>query len=208
MAGSAIPLWEDESLSWLPEEFYWLISCTAFTGWNKLRDTRNAWGNNSSFRREAFDLGGLFLTEAGAARGIDKGRRWRGLAEDEELTLRIKKRTGKRVVYNPKVKVWHRAYKHRLTFRSIANDAYWIGLTRPILSRLYPKGDASENPLHIEHQLLKCIFTKLLPDILKNFFIQPVVAWHKLRVTVIVLTFVAIGYSFGVVKEGFRRSSQ
>jgi GT2 family glycosyltransferase len=206
MAGSVIPLWEDESISWLPEEFYWIVSCTAFTGWNELRDTRNAWTTNSSFRREAFDKGGFFLTETGPAKA--KGRQWRGFAEDEELTFRIRRRTGRRVVYNPKVRVRHRVYKHRLTLRSIASNAYWIGLTRPELKRLYPKDNAGRNALDLEHQLLKRIFTKLLPNILKNFFIHPIIALRKLQVTITALSFVALGYSSGVLKEALRKSSR
>ncbi len=190
MAGSALPLWEDESMSWLPEEFYWVISCTAFTGWDELRDTRNAWTMNSSFRREAFDLGELFLTRIGPG----NVERYREFAEDEELTFRIKRRTGRRVVYNPMVKVRHRVYKNKLTLKFIANYAYWIGLTRPVLNRLYPKDDASGSPLDVEHQLLKRIFIRLFPQILKGFFKNPIIAWRKLSVTVIALSFVAFGY--------------
>lgn len=201
VAGSALPLWEAESMSWFPEEFYWVISCTAFTGWDELRDTRNAWTMNSSFRREAFDLGELFLTETGPG----NVRRYREFAEDEELTFRIKRRTGKRIVYNPRVKVRHRVYKHKLTLGFIANYAYWIGLTRPVLKRLYPKDDAGGNPLEVERQLLKRIFTKLFPDILKNFFSHPVIAWRKLRVTITALCFVALGYFAGFLSSPFNR---
>jgi glycosyltransferase involved in cell wall biosynthesis len=201
VAGSALPLWEAESMSWFPEEFYWVASCTAFTGWDKLRDTRNAWTTNSSFRREAFDLGEFFLTETGPG----KGRQWRGFAEDEELTFRIRRRTGRRVVYNPRVKVWHKVYKHRLTLRFIANNAYWIGLTRPTLKRLYPKDDASGSALDMERQLLKRIFTRLFPDILKNFFSHPVIAWRKVEVTITALSFVALGYFVGFLSSPFNR---
>jgi glycosyltransferase involved in cell wall biosynthesis len=53
--GPALPLWEDMSLNWLPEEFYWIISCTAYASWNKLMAVRCAGGMNMSFRKEAFE---------------------------------------------------------------------------------------------------------------------------------------------------------
>ncbi|HEU4759840.1 MAG TPA: glycosyltransferase family 2 protein, partial [Dehalococcoidia bacterium] len=56
VTGPAFPLWEDESLAWLPEEFYWLVSCPTpgWLGWSDVREVRNAWGMNMAFRREAF----------------------------------------------------------------------------------------------------------------------------------------------------------
>ena len=205
MAGSVIPLWENESMSWLPEEFYWLISCTAFTGWDELRDTRNAWTTNSSFRREAFDLGELFLTGIGPRYREGQREGWKWLAEDIELTLRIKRRTGKRVVYNPRVMVKHKVYEYRLQLRFIAKCAYWMGLSRYILKRLYPKDDADAVSLDVERQLLKHIFTRLFPDILRNFFIHPVITWRKLRVTIVALSFVALGYSVRYLSGLFNR---
>jgi hypothetical protein len=48
--------------------------------------------------------------------------------------------------------------------------------------------------LNAEHQLLKRIFVRLFPDIAKGFFKNPFNSWRKLRVTVIALSFVALGY--------------
>jgi glycosyltransferase involved in cell wall biosynthesis len=45
VTGPAFPLWEDEEAGkWFPEEFYWVISCTAWSGWSDVRRVRNAWG--------------------------------------------------------------------------------------------------------------------------------------------------------------------
>jgi hypothetical protein len=118
----------------------------------------------------------------------------------------VKEKTGRRVVFNPKVKVCHNVYKRRITLKSIANNAYWIGLTRTELKKRYPKNDTSENALEEERQLIIRIFTRLLPDILKNVFTHPVNAWRKFSATVVVLFCSAIGYVSGLLKEVFKRS--
>ena len=48
VTGPAFPLWEDESMAWLPKEFYWIISCTAWDTENYVKEVRNAWGMNIS----------------------------------------------------------------------------------------------------------------------------------------------------------------
>ncbi len=187
--GSAFPLWQDESTaSWFPEEFYWIIGCTAWCNWNKPREVRNVWGMNMSFKREAFDLAGTFSTAIG---GI-QGRRLHG--EEDELSLRVKRQTRRCIVYNPTIRVKHRVYKRRLTSRFVARTSYWIGYTRHVLERLYPEGDEDKSLLSVEHQLLKRIFTRLFPNIVKTFFTSPIIAWRRLRVTITALTFVALGY--------------
>lgn len=190
--GPALPLWEDESMIWFPEELYWIIGCTAWYADSETKGitpVRNVWGMNMSFRREAFDLAGTFSSDIG---GI-QGQRLHG--EEVDLSLRVKRGTGKCIVYNPKVKVQHKTYKRRLSSRFIARNSYWIGCTRPMLKRIYPKTETDTDLLSTEYQLLKRIFFRLLPNILKGFFTNPIVAWRKLRVTVISLFFVTIGYS-------------
>ena len=188
VTGPAFPLWEAESMTWLPEEFYWIIGCSAWCDWNEPREVRNVWGMNMSFKRKAFDLAGTFSTAIGAI----QGRRLHG--EEDELSLRIKRRTKRCIVYNPKVRVKHKVYKHRLSSRFVARTSYWIGYTRRALERLYSEADESKNLLSVEHQLLKRIFIRLLPEILKGFFKHPFIAWRKLSLTITALFFVALGY--------------
>ena len=191
VTGPAIPLWEDESMAWFPEEFYWIIGCTAWYTDNRVNGIapmRNVWGMNMSFRREAFDSAGVFSNNIG---GI-QGRRLHG--EEVELSLRVKGKTGKRIVYNPRVKVQHKVSKSRLSIKSIARSSYWIGHTRPMLKRLYPQTEADTNFLDIEYRLLKRILTRLFPSILKDIFKNPVSAWHRFWVMVIALSSVAFGY--------------
>ncbi len=40
ITGPILPLWEDETMSWFPREFYWIFSCT-YLDWDERREVRN-----------------------------------------------------------------------------------------------------------------------------------------------------------------------
>ena len=181
VTGPAVPLWEDESMSWFPEEFYWIISCSDWAGWDKITVARSAWGMNMSFKREAFTSAGLFLNEFGYHKPM---------AEDLEFSLRVKSKTGKQILYNPQVRVWHRVHKYRLSWRFIAARSHHIGVSRHLLKKLYPKDSSM---FSLEGELLRRIL-KLPLNIAKEAPRNPVLAWRKLSVTITALFFVAIGY--------------
>lgn len=91
VTGPAVPLWEDESMAWFPEEFNWIIGGTAWyadSRSNGITPVRNVWGMNMAFRKEAFELAGVFSTKLGL--NSDKGT----LAEEDELSIRIRQKTG------------------------------------------------------------------------------------------------------------------
>ena len=186
VTGCALPLWEDESMAWLPEEFYWIISCTGWSNWDETREIRNAWGMNMCFKREAFDLAGPFLNNFGFHKGP--------MAEDNEFSLRVRARTGKRILYCPNIWLWHKVHRYRLSQRFVRERAYWIGHSRRMLKKLYPEVDTGTGLLNQEHQLLKRILTRVPFDILKTFFRNPTIAWHKLTVVTVALFFVTLGY--------------
>jgi glycosyltransferase involved in cell wall biosynthesis len=69
VTGPAFPLWEDTSMDWFPKEFYWIISCTAWDAEDHIKEVRNAWGMNMSFKREAFKKAEVFSNEFGFHKG-------------------------------------------------------------------------------------------------------------------------------------------
>ena len=188
VTGTAFPLWEDESMHWFPEEFYWIFSCTAWCDLKKLQEARNVWGMSMSFRKEAFEQCGLFATTFGLREG--KG----AVAEENELSMRVRRETGKRLIFNPQVRIRHRVYRHRLTWNFIVRRSYHIGRSRHLLKKLGSWDDKNTFSLEVENQLLKRIFSRLLPTILKNSFKHPLIAWRKFSVTFVVLSSVALGY--------------
>lgn len=197
VTGPISPLWQDGPMEWFPSDFDWILSCSAWSGITEKREMRNVWGTNMSFRREAFDSSGLFLTALGAKGGGVSGKH-EPVAEETELSIRVRTRTGKRILYNPSVRVWHRVYRYRVASVWIARRAYWEGYTKAILRKLYGKGDENLNTLGPEYALLRRILFRLLPNILKGFFTGPLPSWRKLRIMVIVLFFVVFGYLRGI----------
>jgi len=193
VTGSSIPLWEDKKLAWVPEEFYWIIGGSGYSDWTEKREIRNVSGTNMSFRREAFDLCGLFLTQLGAKGGGESGKH-ELVGDETEFSIRVGRKTGKRILYNPKVKVQHRVYKYRVTPMFIARRAYWEGYTKAMFKRSYRDSNSKEKLLQVEYQLLRRILTKLFPKILGGFFTNPITAWHRLSITINAVSFVAVGY--------------
>ena len=195
VTGPSYPLWEDESMSWFPEEFYWIYSCMSDKSMGK-EDIRNVWGVNMSFRREAFDQCGGFLDSFGIKGGGEKGWNAPG-CEDTEFSIRVKAKTGKRIIYSPDIKVRHKVYCYRIALGFIARRAYWEGYAKAMLRKLYGGADGGLKVLDQEFTLLQRIFSGLFPNILIGFFRYPRISWRKLRVTANVLPCVAIGYLWG-----------
>ncbi|MFC1906664.1 glycosyltransferase [Chloroflexota bacterium] len=195
VTGPSLPLWEDKAMAWVPQEFYWIIGGSGFSDWVENREVRNVSGTNMSFKREAFSSSGLFLTYLGAKGGGESGVN-ELVGEETEFSIRVRRRTGKRIVYNPNVKVQHRVYKHRVNPKFITRRAYWEGYTKAMFKKSYSNSGNSENPLRVEYQLLRRILTRLFPKILGGFFTNPITAWRSLSMTINAIFFVAVGYFY------------
>ena len=191
VTGPAFPLWEDQSMGWLPEEFYWIISCSAFTGWNGLRPVRSAWGNNMSFRKEAFNYC-RFSQDFGQTMGEQEA--WKaGPVDDAEFSINLRLKTRKSILFNPRVRVKHKVYIYRLSQKFIRGQCYWQGYSKALLRKTYPD-DPDTRALVREHDLLRRILFKLLPRTIKQFFTSPRVTWKRFALTITVLFYVALGY--------------
>jgi len=194
VTGPILPLWENEKLTWLPEEFYWIVSCMPARQ-EGAHEVRNAWGNNMAFRREAFEKSGLFLTQLGAKGGGARGKHELS-CEDTEFSIRACAKTRKRIVYNPHTTVYHRVYGYRFTWRFVTSRAYWEGYTKVLL-----KKSLGNETLAIECRLLWSILSKLLPSTLAGLTIKPADSWRRLKFITIVLSSIAIGYGRGMFER-------
>ena len=205
VTGPILPLWEDERMNWFPNELDWMIGCSSFSGVTERREVRNVWGANMSFKREAFNAGGLFLTHLGAIGGGGGLGKQKFAGEETELSLRVRRKTGNRILYNPDIRVQHKVYKYRFTPMFIARRAYSEGYTKAMFNRIYQDKDSGEKLLSTEHQLLKRILDNLLPDTVKGLLRNPIIAWRKLSVTITVLFFVTLGYYSYLLSALFNR---
>ena len=192
LTGPIIPLWEEPSMAWFPREFYWIFACTYYD-WTEPMVVRNGYGTNISFRREAFEYGGLFPSYLGSERGAETSQQ-KTTAEETELSMRIRRKTGKRIEYNPKIVVNHKVHKFRFTRQYIWKRAYIEGRSKMIIRKVYRDNLKEDKLLKTEYELLQRIFLKLFPNILKGFFTSPVIAWRRFYITTIALSAVASGY--------------
>jgi glycosyltransferase involved in cell wall biosynthesis len=110
VTGPISPLWKDELVDWFPSEFDWILGATGFSGLEEIKDVRNVFGANMSFRKEAFSSSGVFLTYLGAKGGGASGKH-ELVGDETELSMRVKKKTGKRLVFNPGAGIMHKVYK-------------------------------------------------------------------------------------------------
>ena len=199
VTGSAFPLWENDSLKWLPEEFYWLISCTAWTGWSKPKIVRGAFGANMAFKREAFTDNFLFAPNT----GYTNGSQHQPVSDDLEFSLRLKKKTKRNIIFSPGPQVWHRVGKQRLSFRFVAQRAHQVGCTRRIIRRYYAEEFGS---FEQENQVIKGIF-KTLVGIPKALVTKPVLAWKKVSITGEILVSAAVGYVIPIPSYSLTRDN-
>lgn len=179
-------------MNWFPKEFYWVFSCTYWEMTEKT-EVRNGYGTNLSFRQEAFKSSGLFRTSLGV-KGRGRGGWQEPGAEETEFSLRVRQKTGKRILYNPKVKVQHKVYKYRITAEFIVKRAYWEGYAKALLKHLHPSSNSEPTVLSTEYALLRRILLRLMPQIVGRFFRQPPIALRQLWVAMMVLSCVAAGY--------------
>lgn len=191
VTGPASPLWEDDSMAWLPEEFYWLTSCTASDGWSEPVAVRTAGGMNMSFRREAFNYC-LFSQDFGHV-GQEQ-RKVGPVVDDAEFSINLRLKTGKLIIFNRRVRVQHRVYAYRLSQRFIRGQAYWQGYSKALLRRIYGN-DPDTRALTRERALLRRIMLNLMPKNAVGFFSHPTLAWKRFVLTTRVLFYVALGYS-------------
>ena len=188
LTGPALPLWIDKKTSWFPEELYWIIGCTGWSQTNGVREVRNVWGMNMAFRRQAFAAAAGFSEDIGGV----QGKRLHG--EEVDLSLRVRKETGRRIVYNPGVKVMHKVYGRRLSAKWISKTCYWTGYTRHALKRLSQRYGIKDDFLSVERRLLGRIVKGLLPRTLASLFVSPRRALRTLWIVMMALLFVAVGY--------------
>ena len=153
VTGPSIPLWENDNLAWVPEEFYWIIGASGYKEWTENREVRNVSGTNMSFKREAFTLAGLFSTDLGAIEGGGGLGKQKFSGEETEFCIRLKTKSHKRIIYNPKVQVCHRVYKYRVTPRFIARRAYSEGYTKAMFKKKYSNQNG-KSTLDVEFNLL------------------------------------------------------
>jgi hypothetical protein len=197
VTGPSISLWNRDPVQYLPKQFSWIINCTEWFNCKEVKDVRNIWATNASFRREAF-VYGRFRESLGPVGGGIEG--WKkGLPEEIELSYRIKKKTGKRIVYNPRVKVMHKVYRYKIDLKYIIRHAYFMGFSRFLIGKLFA-GFTNSDPLYNEKILLHSVFKELPLTILHCFLKNPTTGIKMFLISLLVFFSLTLGYFSGYMQ--------
>ena len=122
------------------------------------------------------------------------------MGDDTEFSLRLKREIRKRIIYNPKVKIWHKVYNSKLTSKFIRHYAYRHAYSKAVIRQVY-RASQGEDVLEREHELLRRILFRLLPSILAGFFKEPIVSWRRLAVTATILFYTVLGYLMATLRR-------
>jgi len=152
VGGRIIPVFENGRPKWLPEELDWIVGCT-YKGLPEVKSKiRNPIGANMSFRREAFEIAGLFKEEVGRyGKKLLSG-------EEAEFAMRLKKlKPDSKIIYDPSAVVYHRVPKSRTKIRYALKRAFYEGYSKALLSKEHNLEMESKYFIYLMHTLINKI---------------------------------------------------
>jgi glucosyl-dolichyl phosphate glucuronosyltransferase len=193
VTGSVLPLWASTDHQWVPKELYWLFSCTECLELDGLTEVRHGWGVNMAFKREAFETCGEFDTMTGPLRGGDVG-----IAEDLEFSLRVRGLTGKKILYDPLMQLYHKVGIQRLGWRFMFERSFIIGYSRRSMKRVQ-YAEKEKNLLSREKNLLARTVGRLIPGVLAELPRSRANAGKRFYMTALVLFSLALGYLYSYI---------
>jgi len=191
VGGRIDPLWVCEKPNYLPEEFYWMVGATGCYMQNEVKEVRNLWSGNISFRKEVFDRIGLYSSNLGkAGDSLFQG-------EDAEFGLRLLETIGRGVKYVPTAIVHHKVYRDRIGLRSLLKRAYDQGYAKAYIKRFHRNIDA----LSMERYYLKLLLKTNLRRF-KHIVFGPdsINALKQLTFALVSTTMVFLGFIDGLVR--------
>ncbi|MEM0118116.1 MAG: hypothetical protein QXV32_06685 [Conexivisphaerales archaeon] len=116
------------------------------------------------------------------------------MAEDVEVSLRLKEISGGRILYIPDMLVLNKVYPYRLTNKYILERSVWIGHSRRYLKNEVHKGLVQENTL----------LRGLLTGLLTASYFKGIESFNTLlklsRILALSIPTVALGYLFDIRK--------
>lgn len=189
VGGYIEPRWLSGRPAWFPEEFDWVVGCSYHGLPEQRAVVRNVIGANMSFRRAAAVAAGGFAGDLGRV-----GTRPSG-CEETHLCIEVTRRTGGRVIYQPRARVAHRVPVQRARLRYFFTRCYGEGRSKAIVARLAGADAALRTERAYVVTVLGRALVRALPDAVRDRSTAPVA-----RALVIVggLATTAAGYLAGL----------
>jgi glycosyltransferase involved in cell wall biosynthesis len=184
--GCILPLWLAGEPRCLPEEFYWLIGATHKGFAEGVREVRNTFGSNLSFKSDVLRALGGFRGEMGVKA---KGQLQ---SEETEICDRMKDKFGKGVIYNNKAIVHHKVFPERLRWRFLLGRAFWQGYSKRLMMEM-------GHSLADEGKFLKTLQAGVA-DRVKGVSLTK---YCQLAVLLALTSAVGLGYAYRAVRSPF-----
>jgi glycosyltransferase involved in cell wall biosynthesis len=168
VGGRSVPVWANGRPSWFAEELDWIVGSTYKGAPEVVEQVVRLIGCNMSFRREAFEIAGVFSTELGRVDSSGEG-------EDSEICYRIRERIrGSLLLYEPKAVVYHKVPPHRATFKYLLSRSYSGGLAVASLGKMYRASEEEDVATTVERSYLRYLLTSGLLERLRYAYRRPV----------------------------------
>jgi glycosyltransferase involved in cell wall biosynthesis len=195
VGGRIEPMWIGIEPSYLPKEFYWMVGATGgyLPSDGDIKEVRNLWSGNISYRKSLFNKVGFFREDLGEAGDpLFQG-------EDAEFGLRILKLTGKGIKYAPDAVVYHKIRSERIKFRQLLKRAFEQGYAKAYIRKVHRDIDA----LTVERNYLKFLFKSSLGR-LKCIILGPdrLTALKQLLFIVTATLIVLLGFVYALIRVG------
>jgi hypothetical protein len=135
--GPITPRWLTQRPGWLPEEFYWVVSCSYRGLLTEVAPIRNPLGTNMSFRRSVIEGEGFFsevITSVGTST--------RGCQETEFAIRARSRRPGSVVLFVPEASVDHAVPPARTTPAFFCSRCWGEGRSKALVASAVGAGPA------------------------------------------------------------------
>jgi glucosyl-dolichyl phosphate glucuronosyltransferase len=187
VAGKILPDWIGGPVpDFFPEELYWLVGVTNLGfAQDTITEVRNAYGSNMSFKKIVFDQAGLF------SHGFGFTGKACVQAEEPELSLRMKKKFSRGVIYNPEAIVYHKIPSSKVKLGTLYRRSFYQGYSKALIKKI----DSVKDPLNTERSYLRYLLIKSIPGRLKKFYHPSEL--KKVFVLIVSIIGVGLGFVFG-----------
>jgi len=197
VGGKILPSWMTGEPDHLPEELYWLVGAVHQSYLpDEVKETRNVFGPNMSFRGSVFRDVGLFDESLGFA---DSGNSY-VQGEEPEFGLRMLHKLGRGTVYNPAAIIFHKVPAEKLKLNLLFKRSFYQGYTKAIMDRYAPPSSQLLGP---EKTYLGRIARYYLPLRVKGLFTGKarLPQLKKLYVLLVSVACVGAGFFYGKTRR-------
>jgi glucosyl-dolichyl phosphate glucuronosyltransferase len=128
ITGRIVPKWEDhQDSNAFPQSLYWMIGCTAWNDSNVPHYVDSAQTLNTAYRRDVFQN---YQFQIHQFKTDDRASLQQGLlGDDVDFALRVTSGLSRKLLYNPKLVVFHNVYHSRIGIAYVRRYAFWQGYT-------------------------------------------------------------------------------